>query len=146
MDQVKFYQCKGGQTILLDMGGNAPHCDSEDLTELTVNTIEAAVEKHIPVLSYDNGNLLVEVGSTEHPMEPEHYITWIFVQTRNGGLYRHLTPEDHPMATFHVKESEVLNVYAYCNLHGLWKANIDLYDFCETVCSPEFPDGCTDCQ
>ena len=144
MEEVKFYQCKECKTVLLEIAGLTPNCCSKDMELITANTVEAAQEKHIPILTYEDGILSVKVGSVEHPMTPDHYIAWIFVQTKNGGLYKYLTPENSPTAQFSVTEDDIENVYAYCNLHGLWKAEPLLYDFSETVCSPEFPEGCKD--
>lgn len=142
MEQTTFYQHKTCKAILTDLDGRMRHCANEELKILTPNTEEASVEKHIPVLTYRDGVLLVQVGSAAHPMTPEHYIPWIFLQTRNGGMYQRLTPEDAPEAAFRVQEADIVHVYAYCNLHGVWQANTSGYHFEQTACSPEFSNGC----
>ena len=89
------------------------------------NTVDAAVEKHVPAVKVDGKIVSVKVGSVEHPMTEAHLIEWIYLQTKKGGQYRHLTPADKPEATFIVAEDdEPIAVYEHCNLHGLWKADI----------------------
>jgi len=122
MKQVKFYYCADSRTFLLDMGESSSQCRCEGLELLETNTVDAAVEKHVPVFNAVKDHLAVRVGSQSHPMLPEHYIEWIYIQTATGGLYRKLFPGDEPKAGFPVKREELLGVYAYCNLHGLWKA------------------------
>ncbi len=93
------------------------------MEEIKANTEEAATEKHIPVFKLEGGVLSVEVGSTLHPMLDAHFIEWIFVRTKNGNQRVQLKPGQEPKAKFAILEGdEVLEVYAYCNLHGLWKA------------------------
>ena len=71
----------------------------------------------------DNGVVHVTVGSVEHPMQDAHYIQWISVQTKQGSQIKHLHPGEAPKADFALTAGdEVVAVYAYCNLHGLWKA------------------------
>lgn len=139
---MSVYRCKNDVTTLLDLGYSAPIADSEEMELLIPNTQDAAQEKHVPVLRFEEGKLLVSVGAQPHPMTPDHYIKWILVQTCDGGTFRLLTPEDAPEAWFDLKEDKTLNVYAYCNLHGLWKANVELLEFDQMVCSAEFPEGC----
>lgn len=84
---------------------------------------EAAIEKHVP--SYEiNGNIVtVTVGSVEHPMLPEHYIEWVSLQTKFGNQRKALSPGDKPVVSFALCDGDnVEAVYAYCNLHSLWKA------------------------
>ena len=92
-------------------------------TELTANTEDAAHEKHVPVVETERDGHVIRarVGSTEHPMLPEHYIEWICLA--NGGRLElhYLSPGEKPETDFHGTEHGV--VYAYCNLHGLWKAD-----------------------
>ena len=83
----------------------------------------AAVEKHVPVWTVENGIVHVKVGSVEHPMLPEHYIEWVSLQTKQGNQRKELHPGETPEACFALCEGdEVEAVYAYCNLHSLWKA------------------------
>ncbi len=87
------------------------------------NTTDAAVEKHLPVWSVENGIVHVVVSSVEHPMLPEHHIEWVSIHTRQGNQRKELHPGEKPEVCFALCEGdEVESVYAYCNLHGLWKA------------------------
>ncbi len=98
-------------------------CCGQPMMELKAGTTDGAAEKHVPVYEVNGNVVTVKVGSVEHPMTPEHYIQWIDIQT-TGGIQRvNLTPSDKPEATFTINEGdEVVAVYEYCNLHGLWKA------------------------
>ena len=89
--------------------------------ELIPNTVEAAKEKHVPIIEQHGDHVTVKVGSTEHPMLPAHYIEWIILETATGYQRKDLTPNDKPEANFAVTEP-ILAAYEYCNLHGLWKA------------------------
>ena len=98
-------------------------CCGQKMTPLVPGTVEAAHEKHIPVYTVENGTVQVTVGSVEHPMVDAHYITWIALQTKQGSQIKYLHPNEAPKATFALADGdEVTAVYAYCNLHGLWKA------------------------
>jgi superoxide reductase len=93
------------------------------MVELVPNTVEASGEKHIPVVTLiGNGRIKVEVGSVPHPMLAEHHISFIYVETARGGIRVDLT--DKPEAEIYVGDEEVVAVYEYCNLHGLWKAEM----------------------
>ncbi|MBQ1919566.1 MAG: desulfoferrodoxin FeS4 iron-binding domain-containing protein [Selenomonas sp.] len=125
----RFYRCNvcGNLIGLIHDGKGELVCCGQGMQELTANTTDAAQEKHVPVVAYDQaaGVLKVTVGSVEHPMTQEHFIEWIHVQTKQGGLMRHLTPEDKPMAVFRLAEGdEPVAVFEYCNLHGLWKKDM----------------------
>ena len=98
-------------------------CCGEKMQELVANTTDAAVEKHVPVVTVDGQKVTVTVGAAEHPMTPEHYIQWIALATTQGNQRKELKPGQKPQAEFMVCQGdEVEAVYAYCNLHGLWKA------------------------
>lgn len=89
--------------------------------ELTPNTVDAAFEKHIPVIEHTGDFVTVKVGSVAHPMLEEHYITFIVLETATGYQKHDLKPGDAPEVHFAVTEP-VIAAYEYCNLHGLWKA------------------------
>lgn len=112
---MNFY--KDGKSVLALLNGTA-----ENLAEITANTTDGAVEKHVPVYEVSDGKVCVKVGSVAHPMAENHYIEWIAVQTEKGFYTKFLKPEQNPEACFTVGEETVEAVYAYCNLHGLWKA------------------------
>lgn len=92
-------------------------------TLLTPNTVDAAQEKHVPVITVSGNEVIVKVGSVEHPSIPEHFITFILLETDKGMQMKWGKPGNKPEATFTIAENEtVLAAYEYCNLHGLWMA------------------------
>ncbi len=101
-------------------------CCGKPMVELTANTTDGALEKHVPVLSVEGDKLHVKVGEVAHPMTEEHLITTIIAVAGNQVLRADLTAEDAPEATFALGEYKgTVEVYEYCNLHGLWKATIE---------------------
>ena len=121
--ELKFYRCKHcGKIIAIVNDTKVPTiCCGEAMEELIPGTTDAAVEKHVPVIT-KNGNIIeVKVGSVEHPMAPEHYIEWIALRTKQGNQRKILKPGDAPVATFAIVDGdEVIEAFAYCNLHSLW--------------------------
>lgn len=119
---MKFYVCKhcGNIIIKLEDSKVPVMCCGEKMEELIPGSVDAAVEKHVPVVSIENGSVTVEVGEVTHPMTTEHYIKWIVLETENGFLVQHLSPEMDPKVTF-MTDQKVKKAYAYCNLHGLWE-------------------------
>ncbi len=122
----KFFRCEqcGNLVGMIFASGVNMVCCGEDMTELVPNTVDAAVEKHVPVVSQTGDVVMVEVGSTPHPMEAEHYIQWIYLETKKGGQRKNLNPGDEPKAMFTLNDDELVAVYEYCNLHGLWKTEV----------------------
>ena len=121
---MKFFICEHcGNIIAMVRDKGVPvMCCGQKMTEIIPGTTEASVEKHIPVYEVKDNKVYVTVGSVEHPMLPEHYIEWIAVETSNGNQRKPLKPGEPPKAVFALNEGdEVLAVYAYCNLHSLWK-------------------------
>ncbi len=121
--ELKFYRCKHcGKIIAIVNDTKVPTiCCGEAMEELIPGTTDAAVEKHVPVIT-KNGNIIeVKVGSVEHPMATEHYIEWIALRTKQGNQRKILKPGDAPVATFALVDGdEVIEAFAYCNLHSLW--------------------------
>ncbi|MBP7309893.1 MAG: desulfoferrodoxin [Candidatus Cloacimonetes bacterium] len=102
-------------------GGGELVCCGEPMKHLAGNTVDAAKEKHVPVVT-DLGDMIeVSVGSVAHPMEEKHYIAFIEVLTAKKVYRKELKPGMEPKCKFPVKKEKVLEVREYCNLHGLWK-------------------------
>lgn len=123
--EVKFYVCKKcGKMIAVLKGSPCPTmCCGEAMQEVIANTTDAAQEKHVPVYEVKGNIVEVNVGSVDHPMTEEHYIEWVLLQTKQGNQRKALKPNNAPKVSFALVEGdEVVSVYAYCNLHGLWKA------------------------
>ena len=98
-------------------------CCGEKMEELVPNTVDASGEQHVPVVTnLGDGRIKVEVGSVHHPMEKEHHIAFIYVETERGGIRVNL--KDEPVAVVYVGQERVTAVYEYCNLHGLWKVEL----------------------
>lgn len=115
------------KSIIMLIGGNGQNitCDGKPMNFLTANTTDAAQEKHVPQVTVDGKKIFVKVGSVAHPMTEAHLIQWIYLQTKKGGQYVNLTASDKPEAEFIVADDdEPIAAYEYCNLHGLWKADI----------------------
>ena len=122
---VKFFKCNHcGNVIIKVVDSKVPvFCCGEEMAELVANTEEASVEKHLPVVTkLDDCSIKVEVGSVPHPMLAEHHIAFIYVETENGGIRMDLS--DKPEAVFCTCVEKPIAVYEYCNLHGLWKAEL----------------------
>jgi superoxide reductase len=101
------------------------NCCGEKMEELTPGAVEAATEKHIPVIEKDGKLINVKIGSVTHPSLPEHYIMFIVLETDKGFMTKFLKPGDVPAADFVLTEGEeAIRAYEYCNLHGLWAANV----------------------
>lgn len=123
--EKKFYRCThcGNMVSFLDNKGVDVICCGEPMKELVPNTVDAAQEKHVPVARREGEKIIVSVGSTLHPMLDEHYINWIAVTSKNRTQRITLNPGESPTAEFCVG-SEPVTVYEYCNLHGLWAADL----------------------
>ncbi|MDO5022360.1 MAG: desulfoferrodoxin family protein [Eubacteriales bacterium] len=122
---MKFYKCNlcGNIIAFVEDKGKPVSCCGQFMEELVPDTVDAAKEKHVPVYEVEGNTVTVKVGSVDHPMTEEHFITWIALETKFGNQRKQLNPNDKPEAVFAMVEGdEVKNVYAYCNLHGLWKA------------------------
>ena len=126
MTNTKFYICNhcGNLITKIHDAGVPVICCGEKMTELVPGTVEASREKHIPEVSVRCGKVSVTVGSTEHPMSKEHSILWIYLETSKGGQLKYLDVDGAPAVSFAIADELPVAVYAYCNLHGLWKAEI----------------------
>ena len=126
MQETKFYICShcGNIVGLVKDAGVPMMCCGQKMTQLIPGTVEASVEKHLPVVTVEDGIVKVVVGSVEHPMSEEHHIAWVYLQTSRGGQRKNLNAGDAPVVTFATTDEKPLAVYAYCNLHGLWKQDV----------------------
>lgn len=126
MKDAKFYICPhcGNLVEMVHDSGVKPFCCGQKMNELLPNTVEASGEKHIPAVAVKAGAVEVNVGSVDHPMVEEHFIEWIHLVTDRGSQRRELNPGEAPNVTFLLGDERAVAVYAYCNLHGLWKTNL----------------------
>ena len=122
----KFFICKlcGNIVGLIQSEGTPLECCKEQMTELIPNTVEASAEKHLPAVTVTGDSVSVQVGSVPHPMEAEHLITFVYLETERGGQRKCLNAGEEPKLTFVLSDDKPVAVYAYCNLHGLWKTEI----------------------
>lgn len=123
MEQKYFICGQCGNIVALVRDAGVPvACCGQKMARLIPGTIEASTEKHIPVCQREGNAIHVRVGAADHPMIPEHHIEWISLQTSQGGQWKALRPGEDPAACFALCEGDQLEaVYAYCNLHGLWR-------------------------
>ena len=122
--EMKFYKCAhcGKIIAVIKETGVPVKCCGENMTEIIPGSVDAAVEKHVPVISVEGNTVKVRVGSVDHPMAEEHYIEWIALRTKSGNQRKALKPGDAPEAVFALVDGdEVIEAFAFCNLHGLWK-------------------------
>ena len=127
MKETRFYICNHCGNIIgkIHDAGVPVVCCGEKMKQLVPGEVEASVEKHLPVVSVENRAVNVTIGSVNHPMTEEHSITWVYLQTNTGGQRKNLLPSNAPEVKFALADDEQpIAVYAYCNLHGLWKTNI----------------------
>lgn len=123
----KFFICEhcGNIIGMIHNSGVNVVCCGEKMKELVPNTVDAAQEKHVPVVEVEGKKVTVKIGSVPHPMLPEHHIAWVYLQTKMGGQRKCLDVNGEPQTTFALTEDdEAVAAFEYCNLHGLWKAEI----------------------
>lgn len=123
--ELKFFICEycGNIITMVDDKKVPVFCCGQKMTPLVAGSKDAAVEKHVPEFTVNGNSVHVEAGSTLHPMTEEHLTQWIAIATKNGCQIKKLTAKDEPKADFTLADGdELVKVYAYCNLHGLWEA------------------------
>ena len=122
----KFYICAhcGNIVEMVKDAGVTPVCCGQKMDALIPNTVEASGEKHIPAVTVSEGVVEVNVGSVDHPMLDVHWIEWIQLNTDRGSQRKYLNPGEAPNVKFRLWDEKPLAVYAYCNLHGLWKTEL----------------------
>ncbi len=122
---MKFFRCKhcGNIIAYVKNSGVKVVCCGEPMEEITANSTDAAQEKHVPMVKVERNLVTVTVSSVEHPMTNEHYIEWVALETKLGNQRKNLQPNTKPEVQFSMLNGdEIKTVYAYCNLHGLWKS------------------------
>jgi len=117
------YKCSicGNVVEVVHAGGGDLSCCGAPMELMKENSVDAATEKHVPVVEKIDGGYKVTVGSVEHPMAEEHYIEWIELAADGHSCRQFLSPGDTPTAVFAV-QADVVTARAYCNLHGVWKS------------------------
>ena len=123
---TRFFRCShcGNLTTVIKDAGVPMLCCGQKMDELIANSVEAAGEKHVPDVKIEGNTVKVNVGTVDHPMLEAHFIEWIYLETKNGGQIKYLKPGQAPAAAFVLEDDEAVAVYAYCNLHGLWVAEV----------------------
>ena len=123
----KFYICEhcGNIVEMVHSSGVNVVCCGSKMKALEEGVVEASHEKHIPVAQVSGNEVKVTVGSVEHPMSEEHSILWVYLETDAGIQRKPLQVGKPPVVTFALGDEKPVAVYAYCNLHGLWKSEIN---------------------
>ena len=122
---MQFFVCeKCGNIITFVKDVGAPvSCCGQPMRQMEAGVVEASAEKHVPVVETKGRDVCVCVGTAEHPSAEEHYIEWIALESKEGCQLKKLQPLKPPRANFALSEGDAVKAaYAYCNLHGLWKA------------------------
>jgi len=121
-----FFSCNrcGNIAVLVVVKGGVLVCCGENMHELVPNIVEASQEKHLPAVEKTDTGIKVKVGSVLHPMQEDHFIDFIYVKTERGGQRIKLDIGDSPEAEFLFANDKPTEVYAYCNLHGMWRTEI----------------------
>ena len=123
--EMKFYKCAhcGKIVAVVKETGVPVFCCEEEMKEIVPGTMDASKEKHVPVYTVENNLVKVKVGELAHPMTEEHHIAWVSLKTKEGNQRKSIPVNKPAEVCFAICDGdEVEEVYAYCNLHGLWKA------------------------
>ncbi len=123
-ERLQVYKCNicGNIVEVLHSGKGELVCCGEAMQLMTENTVDAAKEKHVPVIEKEDGKVVVKVGSNPHPMEEKHYIEWVEIISGGKVYRRFLSPGEEPEAVFTgLEDTGEVSAREYCNLHGLWK-------------------------
>lgn len=125
---AKFLACSKCGTLIQVLANEQDDvftCCGDTMEVLDPNTVDAAHEKHVPLVTVEGNKVLVDVGSVSHPMTEPHSINWIYLETKRGGQLANLDVTGAPKAEFLLAEGDApVAAYSYCNLHGLWKTEL----------------------
>ena len=126
MSDKKFFVCEHCGNIIgvIHNAGVPMMCCGKKMTLLEPGSVDASLEKHVPVVERSESVISVTIGSVDHPMLEEHHIAWVYLQTNRGGQRKCLAIGSNPTVNFALCDEEPVAVYAYCNLHGLWKTDL----------------------
>ena len=122
----RFFKCDscGNMLVMVRDGGGPIECCGKGIKEIKANTEEASTEKHLPVIEVSGDKVItVSVGSVPHPMEKEHHIEFVYLETKRGGQLKYFNIGETPTMIFTLSKDEIVAAYEYCNLHGLWKTD-----------------------
>ena len=122
-EKLGIYKCEicGNMVEVIHAGAGELVCCGKPMTYMKENTVDAAKEKHVPVIEKVAGGVKVKVGDVAHPMEDKHYIEWIEIIADGKAYIQFLNPGDTPEATFSIDAAQI-TAREFCNLHGVWKA------------------------
>ena len=123
---MKFYRCShcGNIIAFFENKGVPVMCCGQIMEEIIPGSVDAAAEKHVPVLKIDGSTVTVCVGDVAHPMIEPHHIAWIVLETEHGFQKQDLDPLGEPVAVFALADDKAVAAYEYCNLHGLWSVKV----------------------
>lgn len=126
MSKTRFFYCAhcGNIVGMIHDAGVPMMCCGEKMKNLEAGVTDASVEKHVPVVEVSGDKVKVTVGSVIHPQTEEHHIAWVYLLTNVGGQRKCLEKDSEPVVEFALANEKPIAVYAYCNLHGLWKTDI----------------------
>ncbi len=127
MNPIQIFRCRRCGNIIVHLrdSGAPVVCCGANMELLVPSFVDDFAEKHVPIAKREGNKVLVTVGRIAHPMVVDHYIEWILLQQKSGFQLRWLNPDDAPRCEFKVVDAESpLNVYAFCNVHGLWMASL----------------------
>ena len=126
MNEKKYYICPvcGNIVEVVSASGVNVKCCGRNMEEIIPGVVEASHEKHIPLVTLEGDKVIVDVGSVTHPMSEEHSILWVALETDRGVQRKYLEVGTAPRVEFALAGESAKAVYAYCNLHGLWKTEI----------------------
>ena len=124
-EEIKYFKCPICGNVIEVVNGDIQRikCCSKTPELLIANTIDASLEKHVPVYEIDNNEIVVKVGDIIHPMEEKHYIMWVSLVTNDRVIHVELKPGNEPIVRFPYVKGSI--IYEYCNLHGLWKKEVE---------------------
>ena len=125
MKDINYYRCPVCGNVIEVVNGDVSRvrCCGRELELLNSNVVDASLEKHVPVYEIDGNEIIVKVGDVIHPMEEKHYITFISLVTNDRVIHVELKPGNEPIVRFPYVKGSI--IYEYCNLHGLWKKEVE---------------------